>query len=130
MRMKPFFATIFLIIALALCVEAIVPDLRRPMAIFSAICGFATWIVPVLVFVFTPRPRTSLGAVGFAISLFVWAAVISAMGLAFAFAALFLDVGVGCAHLGLITISAFWILVVACIAVGWRSGPVGRDSAS
>src|SRR5438132_9528941 len=71
---------------------ALAPTPGRALDISAAVFALATWVVPPLIVVLSPKARTSLAAVGRTIGLFVMAACLSAAGLVlailtFAFAA-------------------------------------------
>jgi hypothetical protein len=99
----------------------------RILDVGAAIFGFATWIVPVVMLAVTwkQRPRSSLAGVGFAISIFVVAACLSAIGLLLALLTLAFAQNASWASLALVAIAAFWLSGAVFIYVAHRRRRLG-----
>jgi hypothetical protein len=113
---------------IGLIVELALPASSRYIDIAAALCAVANWIVPLLMLAWVAYrpPRTSLGTVGFTISIFAVAACLSVAGFSFALLTLFFSGGGDWAWLALMAIAAFWVLCVAVMATGSRSTQTGQ----
>jgi hypothetical protein len=119
---KPVYAVAFLVIALSLLCELLVPGGDRIVAIAALTFGIATWAAPLLVLAISwnEKPRTSLAGVGFSIRLFVVAACFSAGGVWLALLTLVFAQDRTFAWIALLLIGAFWLWVAAMLVVGDR----------
>jgi hypothetical protein len=119
---KPVYAVAFLVIALSLLCEFLVPGGDRIVAIAALTFGIATWAAPLLVLAISwnEKPRTSLAGVGFSIRLFVVAACFSAGGVWLALLTLVFAQDRTFAWIALLLIGAFWLWVAAMLVVGDR----------
>jgi hypothetical protein len=119
---KPVYAVAFLVIALSLLCELLVPGGDRIVAIAALTFGIATWVAPLLVLAISwnEKPRSSLAGVGFSIRLFVVAACFSAGGVWLALLTLVFAQDRTYAWIALLLIGAFWLWVAAMLVVGDR----------
>jgi hypothetical protein len=122
---RPILAVALLVTALGLIFESIVPASARIIDIGAAVCGLATWTVPLLMLAvsWNQRPRSSLAGVSFAIRIFVVAACLSAIGLSLALLTLVFAQGANWAWLALLAIAAFWLSGGVLIYVAGRRSP-------
>ena len=114
--------------AIGLILELTLPAFSRFIDAAAALCALANWIAPLLMlawFAYRP-PRTSLGSVGYTLSIFAVAACLTVAGFSFALLTLFFAGGGDWAWLALMAIAAFWVLCVAVMATGSRSEQTKR----
>jgi hypothetical protein len=113
---------------IGLILELALPASSRFIDAAAALCALANWIVPLLMlarFAYRP-PRTSLGSVGVAISIFAVSACLSVAGLSLALLTMLFARGGDWAWLALLAIAAFWVACVALLAIGSRGAQTGR----
>ena len=100
-----------------------VPGGRPLVDVAAAACALANWIVPLLLFALMRKPKTSLGSVGFFISIFVVAASLSLSGLSLAILTFIFARGGNWAWAAILAIAAFWPFAGVAIAIGGRGRP-------
>ena len=124
------FRALLLAIALGLSVELFVPGGDRIVDVATAVFALATWIVPLLILArwqIRP-PRTSLGSVGFSISLMAFAISLSLITIALALLDFIFAGGGAWACRSLLAVAAFWVAGGAWLSISGRK-PVKRDTA-
>jgi hypothetical protein len=124
---KQILAAALLATVLSLIFESVIPASATVIAIVAAICGLATWIVPLLsLAVYSYRDRagprpTSLASVGRGIFVVIAAAFFSVIGLPLALVTIALAPDPYWAWLALLAIAAFWVLGGVLLYLGHRS---------
>jgi hypothetical protein len=128
---KPVYAVAFLVIALSLLCELLVPGGDRLVAIAALTFGVATWVAPLLVLAISwnEKPRSSLAGVGFSIRLFVVAACFSAGGVWLALLTLVFAQDRTYAWVALLLIGVFWLWVAVMLYVGDLRRQRGQERA-
>jgi hypothetical protein len=128
---RPILVVAWLVPVRGLILEFFVPASARMIDIAAAVCGFATWIVPLLLIAMTwnKKPRSSLAVPGFVILLFAVAAFFSAMGLSLALLTFVFAQEANWAWWALLAIGSFWLLLAISLYVGdlYRRSRSARD---
>jgi hypothetical protein len=125
-----------LVVALAvtaagLVLESTVPASGRMIDIGAAVCGLATWIVPLLLaaMYWNVKPRSPFGGAGLLIRILVVAACLSATGVSLALLSLVFARGPNWAWPALVAIAAFWLSGgILIYVVNRRSSSAGQCS--
>jgi hypothetical protein len=109
---------------------ALAPTPGRAVDIGAGVFALATWIVPPLVVLLSPKPRTSLAAVGRTIGLVVTAAYLSAAGLVLALLTFAFAAEAYWAWRAVIAIVLLWVSLGVALVLGDRRRPPPGASAS
>jgi MFS family permease len=132
---KPVLAAAALAIVLGLLVGAMVPTGGDIVSDAAALCGLATWILPLIGVALwsyarhKPRGRSSLVAVGYSILIIVLAAMPTVAGVLLAVIAFVFARQTSWAWSGLAAIAAFWMVVaIAGRLVGRGTKPATPHS--
>jgi hypothetical protein len=105
------FGAILLATAIGLILQLFIPGGDRIVDIATAVFAMTTWLVPLLILArwHIRPPRTSLGSVGFSISLTAFALSLSLMTIALAILDFIFARGGDWAWRSLLAVGAFWV---------------------